>query len=786
MNKAILERPSPMVFLSYSRVNGELARAFADMIAFVITGAPPQSPLNGGQLFKDDRSIQAGDDWTGSIRVALGEMNLFVALVSSHWANSDWCMREYKEAKRRQVTIVPVYLEPSPFRLHEIFQRHQGYIPPGDRAISQFHGAKQTSQVSETVKFIFQRYCTEVAVNPPAKRLPEYLVPGSAGNEPPLIVYHCGAHTGDQPPGKQLKEGLEEFLGSESMAAPPRLHDVTKTPGPPPYKVGQTVFVVDSPTTNPVARDVLLNYQRYMVGTKIHHETTLDRGVQVQTIWVDGQPLSSNRHQVKLDDRSPSGKFEDYIVIMRLPGIVLAGDFSDDAAETTVWLAYGTTYKGSSAGASLFSPENFKALVEQVTSGREAPPAAFQVVFRVPKNPEHVAKHSDLGIPIHVEVLHSLRDRVRGDPVPTGLGALVLEAENTRDCSGIPLTAVHIDLVAACNYNCPGCIEANLRDKRWRFSYDKAMKILRDLKKQNCRILSFYGGEPTLHPNFVDIVGFASDLEFRPMIVTNGTGLLQDEIFCGLKDLGKGIQLRVSIDAHSQEAYVKHHGSKSIEFDFEKIRKATLKLAEHVEVGISYLLTGENVGELAAALEFWKGSAVKTFNPRLPVAEGGGWQARPEHTRVREELQSIQWGQYSSDWLVIPDWLLDWIRNGSEPNPVWAFSNCYSAYYRVVISPYLDGTRRAVGGSTELVETDGAWLSLCPYHRYDGAYGCVYPSDLATWCRKMRWACVERIRPESCETDGVVCSRVAHNTAVQAEINALRYPVRPAPTPALM
>jgi len=764
------------IFLSYSRNDDRLARAFADMI----------TALPHVKLFKDDRSISAGDDWTERIRVALGEMDVFVALVSRHWSNSRWCQKEYQDAERRAVPIVPVYLDPCPFDLLPI-ARHQGFKAPGGKAITQFHGAQQTFQISESVRCIADVVSSMAPREPSVDRLREYAMPGITADRAPLVVYHCGQRTGEHPPGKQLKEALEELLGCHSETAPPRLHDVTKSPGPPPFVSGQTVFVVDSPTANPVARDVLLNYQRYMVGRKIHHTTTLDRGIQLQTIWADGKPLSSNRHRVALDDRSPSDGFDDYFVIMRLPGIVLNGDFSDEAADTTVWLVYGTTYRGSSAGAALFFPGNFQALVDRLSSGRDAPPAAFQAIFQIPSTPERITQFRELAEPVHLEVLRSLRDQVRGDPVPAGLGPLLLEARNTGDCSAIPVTAVHMDLVASCNYNCPGCIEAGLREKGWRLSYHKATTILADLRSQTCRSLSFYGGEPTLHPDFIDIAKVASAQGFRPMVVTNGSMLPRAEMFRGLKDLGDKVRLRVSVDAHSQDTYTRHHGCKSKAFQFADIRGATLKLAEHVEVGISYLVTEDNVGELAAAMEFWKRSSVRSFNPRLPLGRRGCWQAPAEHSRIRETLQSIPWGQYSPDWLVAPDWFLDWIRDGSEPSPVWAFSACYSAYYRVVISPYRDPKLPAIEPSSEPTDTDGAWLSLCPYHRYEDAYGCRYPDDLATWCRDHRLALVERIRPEWCERrDRVVCSRVAHNTTVQAEINGLRYPIRAAVAPTMM
>ena len=116
-----------------------------------------------------------------------------------------------------------------------------------------------------------------------------------------------------------------------------------------------------------MAKDGLLKYQRYTGGRKIHHNTTLARGIQVQAIWAGGEALSSNRHPGALDDRSSGDGFDDFVVIMRLPGFVPAGDFSDAAAETTVRPVYGTTYRGSSAGASLFSPGNFEMPVRPVS-----------------------------------------------------------------------------------------------------------------------------------------------------------------------------------------------------------------------------------------------------------------------------------------------------------------------------------------------------------------------------------------------------------------------------------
>jgi hypothetical protein len=151
------------------------------------------------------------------------------------------------------------------------------------------------------------------------------------------------------------------------------------------------------------------------------------------------------------------------------------------------------------------------------------------------------------------------------------------------------------------------------------------------------------------------------------------------------------------------------------------------------------------------------------------------------------ELQNIPWAEYPPGWLITPDWLLDWIRDGSKPNPVWAFSTCYSAYYRVGISPFVDAASKTTVDSEGITVTEDAWLSFCTYHRYEDRYGNKYPLSLANWCQNgERQDRIALISPHRCETiDRIVCSRVAHNTTVQAEINQLRNPDSAAQAPAL-
>jgi sulfatase maturation enzyme AslB (radical SAM superfamily) len=763
------------IFLSYS----ETERTFADELKRVLE-APNLT------VFMASKSIIAGAAWQSAIDQAIHDAGVFVALISKAWLASSHCQDEYRKAEASHKEIIPVYLERCPLQGHHIAARQFFSV---DMPIKEFPPSEWGPQLWAAANAIREaRWLDDSRELLHTAELLEYA--GVGKRRPPLIVYHC-----DKPEhssGRVLEEMLKDFVpAADQMRA--GLHEVTKHPEAPKPVSGQTVFVIDSPTKNPFAQGVLLNYQRYMVGRKIHHVTTLDRGIPLQAICADGRSLSSDRHEVALDDPSLSDLHKDYLVLMRLPGIVLDGNFSEAEDQRIVWLVYGTTFRGSDAGAKLFSKDNFDSLFTLLRNRYGRPPKAFQVVFEVPRSSSSSIEFASLncqGSPaVDYQVLSSLRDRVRGDPVPPGIGHLLENARLNPDYySKVPITAVHLDLVASCNYDCEVCIEKPLRGRNCYLSKEKAKAIISDLARlarpmesrgvepgSTHRLdLSLYGGEPTLHPEFVEILKHAVDNHLRPFVVTNGSRLtvLADE----LVKLGSSVSLRVSLDADDEQKYLEHHRPKEPRTTFEDICAAVDRLSRYVDVGVSYLITSKNVSGLAPALERWRNQgSITSFNPRLPLGPAGCWTlSKADSDIIRKVLKDVPWQSYPPDWLVAPDWFHSWVRDGADPDLVWTFSRCYSAYYRLTISPVSRPASPATCGFPG-EKTEDATISSCPYHRYHPRYSCSYPTNLEDWCNELERRDIAAIRPIECrKTHRTVCSRVAHNAAVQAEINRIR------------
>ncbi|MHB8108614.1 MAG: radical SAM protein [Syntrophorhabdaceae bacterium] len=95
--------------------------------------------------------------------------------------------------------------------------------------------------------------------------------------------------------------------------------------------------------------------------------------------------------------------------------------------------------------------------------------------------------------------------------------------------------AVMIDLTSACNQNCVFCYRSGpsvlMPDGKPKFlELDNLGKICSQLKESNVVSLTLTGGEPTLHPDFIEAVRMVKEFGFFLTIVTNGSHVAEKDI----------------------------------------------------------------------------------------------------------------------------------------------------------------------------------------------------------------------------------------------------------------
>lgn len=189
---------------------------------------------------------------------------------------------------------------------------------------------------------------------------------------------------------------------------------------------------------------------------------------------------------------------------------------------------------------------------------------------------------------------------------------------------GERLVPIHLHLIISdfCNQNCNFCsyrMDGGFSTELFggnpeRFMpTEKAKEILGDFSRMGGKAVQFQGGgEPTVHKDHLEIIGFAQKLGLQTGLVTNGVRLKDHEVFKNLD------WIRVSLDAGTEETYEKTRESKS----WKKVLK-NLKLVGSwdVKAGTGFVVTKENYHEIALAAKLTRESGLSHMRVRGMLSE---------------------------------------------------------------------------------------------------------------------------------------------------------------------
>ncbi len=162
--------------------------------------------------------------------------------------------------------------------------------------------------------------------------------------------------------------------------------------------------------------------------------------------------------------------------------------------------------------------------------------------------------------------------------------------ECPTDCGLCNLHTSHtglanVDLTNRCNLTCPVCFaNANAAGYLYEPGMDEVrgmLQSLRDEKPVAGRVVQFSGGEPTIHPQFVEIVKMAKDMGFSHIqAATNGIKFTDLEFAQRCKEAGLHT-LYLQFDGVCDDVYLKTRGENLMEKKLkavENVRKAGMKI----------------------------------------------------------------------------------------------------------------------------------------------------------------------------------------------------------------
>src|SRR3989338_6687819 len=122
--------------------------------------------------------------------------------------------------------------------------------------------------------------------------------------------------------------------------------------------------------------------------------------------------------------------------------------------------------------------------------------------------------------------------------------------------------SINLDITTACNHYCHHCIDLDLLNNGRKMDMESTQILVNKLIEHGLKsVIVIGGGEPTVHPQFPEIVAFLKSKGLQVGIVSNGTRMHQLVKVAPL--LQAKDWMRLSLDASSDESFAVIHNSKS-------------------------------------------------------------------------------------------------------------------------------------------------------------------------------------------------------------------------------
>jgi 7,8-dihydro-6-hydroxymethylpterin dimethyltransferase len=219
-----------------------------------------------------------------------------------------------------------------------------------------------------------------------------------------------------------------------------------------------------------------------------------------------------------------------------------------------------------------------------------------------------------------------------------------------------------IEINATCNLTCPTCFASSSPQLSGRLPLATIERMLDALvlSEGEPDLLQISGGEPTLHPELLDIIRAAKRRKVRHvMLNTNGIRLAQEPDFVRLlADLAPGFEIYLQCDALSRDALLTLRGA-----DLRRTHDKALENLERAGLSTTLVATvrkGVNDHEIGDLLRYAQGfSCVRgvNFQPVQDTGRNDGFAAPANRIVLSEIRRAIidQWGVFGeADMIPLP------------------------------------------------------------------------------------------------------------------------------------
>jgi uncharacterized radical SAM superfamily Fe-S cluster-containing enzyme len=201
-----------------------------------------------------------------------------------------------------------------------------------------------------------------------------------------------------------------------------------------------------------------------------------------------------------------------------------------------------------------------------------------------------------------------------------------------------------ISVTNACNLGCPICFTYNRKDPLYYMSADAMQKTVDWIIESSERVdlINITGGEPTLHPQIVDILKCCKRAEIgRVTMNSNGLKLAEDEALCE-QLAALGVYVILSFNTFDPEVSKKMHGRDVVEAKLRAIENLTRAGVKMTLLNVMMRNTNEDATEGILDLMRTNDNILTlTVQTMTYTGQGGGkWQNRA-HIPVDEAAKIV-------------------------------------------------------------------------------------------------------------------------------------------------
>ena len=166
----------------------------------------------------------------------------------------------------------------------------------------------------------------------------------------------------------------------------------------------------------------------------------------------------------------------------------------------------------------------------------------------------------------------------------------VLKGE--REYDFYPPISIDLHLTNLCNLNCEWCTDKSLKVLKVSNKKSNILKLFQYCASNGVGITIEGGGEPSLHPDFYEIVRHGSNMGLSMGLISNGV-LDFSDIVCNFN------WIRISIDASTREQYKVEKGRDLFNKVLDNLRKFNERRSpEKTHLGVGYVLTTRNISHI--------------------------------------------------------------------------------------------------------------------------------------------------------------------------------------------